>query len=564
METLYEFKKINYTTIKYKNYNELGDYDINSFKNLSAEPFFFDIKKVKDHFEVDKTYYDEKTYNDNLKNILSHCRFDKITFVVCADENKTSLKFFTYFLQKNVGQKFFSKETFCDFITYNHKTHTLYTGAILNYHKKKKCVKNVRKNNWFEGRIKILSQKISNLLKYNNKNVNDFDSLYNQQKEVNKCFEIFFSNIPNINNEIKNPDQRIYERFLIGHGIKYPNNWASFNMIFPAIKLKDLRKNKMKFVDTFMSVNKLNGDKIKRVLHTVNSTNGVNALKFSLSLFGNDFILSKSDEIIKNIIETNLNADLTHMMNIFLNLGNFTKNEKKNCFEIFKLVLKGEINIMTFIDHIITKNRLEMVEPVQWKSLNYTMFTGEHYEWAEKLGTHKDVEYHRFYDTIFQNFIEQPINEYSPVLLTTTKEYNMESFVQHNCVRTYADKPESMIISLRKNDDNSRATIEYKIKGDYNDITLIRVQNLGKFNQTLDDSWHELLKILDTRIEYTLKNNVFKLPYVEVKQGSHSYLTDLKFVDISEYRMIPGQRGKTNTEKVLIFEKNILSKNHMF
>jgi len=565
METIYEFKKLNYHTTLYKDYCEITESDLNSLKTfpLDGGPFFFDLRKVKEHYDYESksSHYDEETYKENLKNVLASTKLDKITFVICKDENKTSLKFFTYSLEKNVGKKFFIKRTNCDYITYNHKTHTLYTGSVLNYHKKKGCLKAIRKNNWFEGKIKQLSQRISAILKHNNRSTNNFDSLYEQQKKVNKCFDLFFSNIPGINYETKNPDQRIYERFLIGQKIKYPNNWSVFQNVYPNIKLKDLRKHKMKLIDTYMSINKLNGDKIKRVLHLVNSIEGINLLKFSFSLFGNDFILSKSDEILKKIIETSMKIDFFSLTNIFLHLNNFTKNEIKNCFEIFQLILKGEINCTTFIDHIITKNRLNMIEPVMWRAFNYDMFINEHYEWAEKLGTHTNIEYNRYYNSDFKEIIEQPIDEYTPVLLTNTKEYNMESFFQHNCVRTYNNKPDSLIISLRNSIDGGRATIEYKIKGDYDNIKLVRVQTLGRYNQRLDDNWTEPLKKLDLRVEETLKNDIFTLPQIEIKQGSNCYITNLKFVDVFEYPLVAGQRGNINTEKTLIFEKNITKEN---
>jgi hypothetical protein len=202
-----------------------------------------------------------------------------------------------------------------------------------------------------------------------------------------------------------------------------------------------------------------------------------------------------------------------------------------------------------------------MIEPVMWRAFNYDMFINEHYEWAEKLGTHTNIEYDRYYNSDFKEVIEQPIDEYTPVLLTNTKEYNMESFFQHNCVRTYNNKPDSLIISLRNSIDGGRATIEYKIKGDYDNIKLVRVQTLGRYNQRLDDNWTEPLKKLDLRVEETLKNDIFTLPQIEIKQGSNCYITNLKFVDVFEYPLVAGQRGNINTEKTLIFEKNITKEN---
>ena len=555
METLFDFIKTSKGVVIHKDVCELTEEEILGHHSTDDSDLGLYLYKNRNMFrheyDVLNRNFGDETYNENKKNILARVTFDKIRVVVTKTEDKVSLKYFTYNLNKNVGVKFFTKNTTCQYITYNFKTNSKYTGTITNYHKKK-CGKSFSKNKWNHKSLKLFSNIISSALRQLKSE--NFDDLYNWQLEINRAFELFFNNIPGLDNSIKDPDDRLYKKYLDGHNIKTPNNWMCFERTYPQITLKDFRKHKNKFVDTFMSFNELSGDKIKRVLHMVNSTSGVLMLRFVLRLFGNDFILSQNDEIIKKTIESNFNFNFQGW-NIHLHLNNFTKREIKNCFEVFKMVMIGEINFSTFMDHVMTKNRLHNLEPVSWQSNTYEKFMEEHFEWSEKFGSYQTATYNRYYNEEFKKIIEEPILGYHPVILVENKEYNIESFIQSNCVRTYVSRPESIILSVRRNDvDNKeRASVEYRITGDNDDINLIRVQSLGRFNKVLDVSWDEILKVLDNRVEYCLINDIFKLPTFEVSFGKKTLYSELEFRDSLEYAMRPGQRGIKTINKALFF-----------
>ncbi len=567
MEILYEFRKLSHRTIKYKDYCEVSDEDLLGGHNSdSLNPFYLSPKNgtLRQEFEYSSTHTDEETYRQNLKNTICYVDLQRLFVVVQKYDNKISLKSFIYELNRAAGKKYFKKITICNYITYNFVENNLYVGRLQDYHKTKKCKKLLRKNNWCDIPIRALSATISSHLK--NLRGNDFDDLMNSQLSVNKAFEIFLSNIPGIDNDIKNPDDRLYKKFMEGRNIKLPNNWTAFNRTYPQIKVKDFKKNKLKFVDTFMDFHRLKGDKIKRILHNVELTTGINTLKFALKIFGEDFILSQNDNIIKEIIESNQieEVDFVNVYTSFVSTD-YTKNEIKNCFHIFRLNLNGEVNFYSFVDHIKYKNRLKNFEPVTWKSSTYDKFIEEHYLWSEKVGALNNAQYNRKYSTEFKEFIEQPINEYYPILLSSSKEYNMESFVQNNCVRTYTDKPGSFILSIRKGDkdDKERATIEYQINNigkttkdntifeDY--LVFNRVQSLGRYNKRLGEEWNEILEILDNRMRMSLENGIFKLPEVEIKCGTKTYVSDLIFVEKKEFFLQPHQRTDYFTQKRLVF-----------
>jgi hypothetical protein len=129
-------------------------------------------------------------------------------------------------------------------------------------------------------------------------------------------------------------------------------------------------------------------------------------------------------------------------------------------------------------------------------------------------------------------------DEYFPVILLTSTDYNNESAVQSNCVRTYIDRAASVIISLRKGSNTSdiRASIEYLINTDDNEkIKLKRIQTLGKYNYHLDTIWNEPIKMLDKMVSNYLKTKVFDLPKLEKETKKGISIFNSEFVTTNEY-----------------------------
>jgi len=209
----------------------------------------------------------------------------------------------------------------------------------------------------------------------------------------------------------------------------------------------------------------------------------------------------------------------------YYNLNDYTKAEKNNAYEIFKLILDEKIDLSTFTDHIRFKLRLSDINPVKWKSKTLDDFNDEHYEWSEKVADLSKCRYDRFYGNDFKGWVEQNIavNEidYYPVLLTNSSDYNFESMTQNNCVRTYINKPSAMIISLREgsNTGKNKLTIEYNLvctDWETKEITLKRVQTKRKSNMIPEPEWDEPLRILDLRIKELCKQKLFTLPKIQV------------------------------------------------
>ena len=562
MEKLYDFSLSSYHTMLYKDYCEVDEDILLGEHDSDTPPIIASFNKfslIRKEFDYDKTLLGEEPYVENYNNLFAHLMFKRLSLYVEKNEDKVSIKFFLYYKGRQAGKKYFKKDTICHFLTYNFKQNCLYNGHIKNYHLKRKSKKLLTKNNWSNKPIQAFIQLWINHIR--GMRLNDFERIEQSGKEVNDAVGIFLSNISGTDMNINGYDNVIYKRYLDGIGVKVPNNWMYFNRTFPQITKKIFKKHKFKFVDAFMGFYGLFGDKVKRVLHNVTSTDGTESLKFALEFFGKDFILSQPDHFIKETIEsTTFFMDWeNYLNNQQLNINDYTKTEVRYCFEIFKLVVRGEINFHSFTDHIRYKNRLKNFEPVMWRAKDYDSFSEEHYIWSEKIGSLSSAQYRRIFDEKFKQYIEEPIDDYYPVLLNETKEYNMESFNQSNCVRSYVDKPASIIISLRKGDNNSRnrATIEYKIEDNFNKIRFNRVQSLGRHNEKLDETWTKVLIELDTRMFYTLENDIFKLPEVEIKYGGKTFMSHLIFVeDNLKAQLYNGTTSKLPPRKIVTFTNN--------
>jgi hypothetical protein len=278
-----------------------------------------------------------------------------------------------------------------------------------------------------------------------------------------------------------------------------------------------------------MNLHNLKGDKVRKALHQVLTFQGSECFNWACRFFGYDYIISKDVNLIKTLFES------THY-SYYLGVADelLTKKEKDNCFMIFKLCLIGEVDTNTFNDHLNMIQRVRKFEDFKWGSNTWNTFSEEHYVLSEKLGFYTKGDYRRIYNEDFVEQSQLPIisnGVYYPILLRTSKEYNVESFVQSNCVKGYVNKADSLIISLRKGSEDSkeRGTIEYKIFELNKKIMLRRVQTLGRFNQRLNEEWDEVIQLLDSNIERLIDNKIFKLPSVELKMGDRVVYSNSKF-----------------------------------
>lgn len=532
MAEVYKFTHSDYTTTIFKGSSV---YDCGGIigENRERDPFeavpMYTQKNLR--WDLDKSLFTEEEFVKNYGNPLASVMIYRPTVVVTKDDKKVAIKFFEYQRSRLQGKKYFRVSTKVQYITFNYITHSLYSGYIMNYHKKRNFRKKVNRNCFYDDSISRMVSMISSMVR----------SVFEKTPEllinnsiVNDIITQFINNIPNSDKyNTCTPSEVLYKLYLDGHKIKTPNNWKSFINVYPQPKKKDYVKHKLKFMDAFMAVHELQGDKIRRVLHQVNNVSGIEFLKFTHKFFGEDFIASQDDSLSKEIIGCSLYID-GGMMKYSDELS---KNEKKNSFEIFRQVLRGEIDVNTYYDHFKMINQLRQFEPIKWLSNDYESFTSEHMSLTEKISFYTNGTFERIYGEEFNNRVQEPLNVdgivYYPILLKTSDDYNMESFIQSNCVKGYVDRASSIIISLREEcqDSKVRGTIEFNIYENNGEVCLRRTQTLGRFNRSLGDEWKKPLSILDLKIGKIVLSKLFELPKIILTIGYKNYSSESHFLE---------------------------------
>jgi hypothetical protein len=349
-----------------------------------------------------------------------------------------------------------------------------------------------------------------------------------KSKMVDEYFFEFLNNIPTIKvNALLSFDEMMFKNYLDLNNIKYPNNWHLF-MDMTTLPLKrEYKKNGNKLVDTFMYKNELVGDKIKKVLHQCEKRFNINIYKEVCNFFGEDYIRSQSEEFISKLLETHNWYGFSQQPMIE------NKKCRHNAFSIYKEMLYSEDINYSFADHIRMYHFLNRFELVRWKSKTIEEFREEHFEWTNKQEFYAKGKYNRLYPGEFVEGINSlELNGYFPVLLKTSNEYINESSKQSNCVKTYVNRAESLIISLRKDcpEGDERATIEYKIFGSKdNKMRLWRTQTLGRFNKKLSNDWDKPIEMLDKSIYKMVNDGKLGFFDVEVEIGGKKIVSKTKF-----------------------------------
>jgi len=456
---------------------------------------------------IEKENFDsDEKYIENYGNPLTKVCKTYSMVVVEKQEHKVSMKLFWGFRERRVGNTWFKTSKNVEYITVNTKTGDVYTGYLHNFQKKRKATKKINKNSFVSEPINTFKMKLRNLL----------------STFTTKHYEISMEAISKFIFEIdKREDfekldfeKRLFRFYLNNKGIKYPNNFHLYSKVLIGKKIrKELKKRDKKLVDAFMGERGLSGKKLKTALHRCSSLN-VSLYENAKQLFGDDWVNQEPDFIINtlNCEHSSLGRSVpVEFVNVI------SKEELRRVFRLFKRVyFDGVLDNFTFIDHIrmYTELKLYGEQDLKWMSDEGSkeFFREEHLDWTDKIQFYKRGHYNRIYPTYLYDLIEKPIGDYYPVVLDCSTNYNEESSLQSNCVKTYIGRPSSLIISLRKGSPNSddRATIEYKFSNNGNYIVSGRVQSLGRFNSKLDEHWMTPLFKLDEHVLSYVKDKKFE------------------------------------------------------
>ena len=460
-------------------------------------------------------------YGNPLARVLK----SYLMIVVERDGDKVSMKVFSGFRERRVGNKWFKVVRNVDYITVNTKNGDVYSGFLHNYQNKKKVRKKLNKNYFLNEPVSNIGYVIRDKIwSYSHNSIEvATDASSKFMGEIDgRGLASFFS-----------LDKRLFKFYLDKKGIKYPNNFRLYSskLVGPIFR-KILKKNDNRLVDAFMIHNGLTGKKLKKCLHNCKGLN-LDLYLIARKLFGDDWI-NQDDDFILQTLNSEFKIKDRDIPAEFVNV--IGKDELRRVFNLFKKVYFEEmLDTYTFIDHIEIYTQLKMYgeTDLRWMSNDVDVFRNEHLDWSDKLTFYKNGHYERIYPVYSYEYLEQPWEEYYPVLLDDSTSYNQESSIQSNCVKTYIGKSSNIILSLRKGSRYSeeRATIEYQLYREDDKVKCRRVQSLGKYNGKLSDEWiHWLLK-LDLKMLYYLNDDRFETVKITKKCNNGAILKSDSYWD---------------------------------
>ena len=514
------YKKVidTYLVTKYHTCNEIGDNTVIEYvKRLNENKYGY-----WKEFETDKV--SEEEFKSNYGNTSSKVSSEKVTIVVEEYPNKISCKVYQTERIRRVGSSYFRVRKYLTYITYNFKYNNFYSGTISKKNKKI-LSKKVRVNDFTGHVFSSLNLEIRRHLRDNELRNNNFSkrvpkensklSWQVRKKYSDRCepsndiMDIFLSRIKErcgVNKDIRGKDYEVkfFQLYLETNKFKYPNNYREYVQL--SIPKKLLRKQ-TNLVSLYMNVNELNGRKIRKILNVGHDLD-FEVLNKVYTLLGVDYFNKVNNSVF---VKGNLHFSSNFKVEkVNLETSNFHKQNIVN-------VLNDGLNLHSLIEHFNMVKELEDKHghkfKVKFKDIE--QFNNEHYDLSELLQSYRKGVVNRYYGDGAVSLIEGGITdlvgvEYYPKVLMTTNDYNEESQTQKNCVRTYIEDPNNIIISLRAGGEDSkvRATIEYRFIGN----TLKRVQSLGGKNGKLTPMWDTTLEILDDKINSLHRSEILKAP----------------------------------------------------
>ena len=514
-EVLYKKEIRSYYNIQYRNYNPIDELEEGFINNSLLT--HTDFKKHPIYYPI-STSSNQECFLENYGNPLYQITEQLHLIVVEKYGDKISLKLFVNNRQRNVGKLWFKINKSMRYVTVNTKTGDVYNGSIMNYHLKRKYRKKIRRNCFYNPILNQMKYDINSAIG----GITISESEIREKKDiVNEILTIFTSQFSKHSDlEYLSFDDRLFKFYLDKRNVKIPNNFYVFKGEWYGKEIKKiLKKNGNRMIDAIMERHNFSGKKIKSALHLCEDFN-FELYSKAKKFFGDDWVNQDSQFILACL---NSKYYFNDIPEVFFSYT--SKEELRKFFNLFKLmVVNNMINQHTLYDHInfyIQLKRFGEVE-LKWLSSNDMQFRDEHIEWTNKIEYYRNGSYDRIYPEYSYDIIEKPItiggDIYYPKLLDNSSNYNEESIIQSNCVKTYIARPGSIIVSLCKQniESNERATIEYQVKQSPT-LKIIRVQSLGRFNERLSKEWNEVLFKLDKIMLSYIEDERFNIVQIKKK-----------------------------------------------
>lgn len=513
--------------------------------------FFHNTEDVGESIQVDYAYSkngnnDVYNYCDNVffttndRHIKKHYGDPFSEIVIFTTErkiieydNKVTIRIFHQKKIRDINWIYFVKEYDILSLTIDLSTGNFTTLEIRN--SKKLKIKKFRKNSFKT--LKNFLTDYYGFLNYKISVINE-EKIYSEfEKEFdNNAFNLALSSalgIPYFDyNERKDMFfKQIVQKFAILKKIKMPNSSHISLLIEMYPTEKYLKKNDRKLVSSILDSHGIKSKITNKLLHLYPQIS-VTALSKLCYFFGEDYpkyIGSISQKVFEKSPKEKTNYGLTASLNYLKEFKDRIKvplgdDEKRSIIKILNNGTNNESSIFSnsflnlLYDHIDMLNKLKVYDPhLKMKARDYDEFHKEHLDFSKMLTSIRKrhvIEYTYPINTVEK--IEEKITtiesiddfkikrEFYPVILKREEEYIEEGEFMHHCVAGYADKDNSIIISIRNESGNLRVTCEYDI------ATGKLIQSRYFCNGLPSTEFEEPLEIVSERVNFLSKKNVLK------------------------------------------------------
>lgn len=505
-------------------------------------------KKNGEKFYNKDLFLDEDNFLKNYANTLSSVNFARRRVFIEESDDKIALKYQTYSSSRRVGGKFFLVRKTTRFLTFNFKSRLFY-GGTYSSKKKQKMGSSMKVNpNYY-----VISQ-MMDAINSIDKNIDGKSYVYNFLESIWDKLGL----IDPQNFETHNPEQFYSLTYYLVNGVKLPNTWLQLTGMF--IPKDQFRKNNFNLVDAFMSTYKFKGSKVKKIINEYSYID-FDRLTSLYDMLGIDRFNKLDDKIFSEsyVVNDAIGRPMQDTESIrggtpfyllwddnrkeFAEKFCILTNKEKDRITKLNLYLQNE-TVDMIRDHIHYKKDLKRLgEDVRMKFNNMDELISEHEEWSRIIQSYRTGEVERYYGEI--NDLETPIiyndETYYPVLLNKTEDYEKESQHQRNCVRTYSQRPDCMIFSIRKGlpTGEERITVEYQFR----QREVLNVQERARFNGKSPFDFSEVARVQLANINLMYKLGTLKLPKM-VKKYRNGKVIEQQSVFNSVEATVGGEKGR--------------------
>ena len=450
-------------------------------------------KKMNGEFGVFYTQKDrhiKKYYNEPFTEISVNI----IERLIERKGDKIILRFKKFRKDREVNCKYFRNSTSISSFIFDTKT-----GDFIVFESGgsgKKRSKRFRKND-FSGLYDFINNDYSilnfaeNKLPVTNPLYEPLRNEINNENFQRKLIEIFDLKTIYCTNDTVFLRKKLYDElsrlFLDTKKIKAPNHYEDLLTYFYPTELF-LKKNDRKLVASVLDMFEIKSKITIKLLHEIPKID-IKLLAELCYLFGDNFpkfIGSINKDIFQLI--NNRNYYPMHLKSVkdfvkekkYHNLD-INDAEKENMLKILSSTSRKQSpNILNdFMDHFKMLRRIrEFDTNIRMMATSWDKFHVEHSELSKIVASiRKGWVMQYFYPEKTLNDIQETIEvikksdddsehvlaTIKPLVLTREEEYIEEGKYMHHCVASYAEKDQSMIVSLRTINSNDRVTCEFSI-----------------------------------------------------------------------------------------------------